>query len=59
MPMADQSPDIWHAAALAALSDEALLEQLQRQTFRFFWDGAHPASGLTPGSPPGARGRGR
>jgi hypothetical protein len=48
MPMADPSPDVWHAAQLAALSDEALLEQLQRQTFRFFWEGAHPASGLTP-----------
>lgn len=33
-------------AALAALADEALLEQLQKQTFRFFWDGAEPVSGL-------------
>jgi len=33
-------------AALAALPDEALLEELQKQTFRFFWDGAEPASGL-------------
>jgi hypothetical protein len=31
---------------LAALPDEALLEAVQRQTFRFFWEGAHPSSGL-------------
>ena len=35
-------------AGLAALPDEALLEQVQRQTFRFFWEGGHPVSGLTP-----------
>jgi hypothetical protein len=34
--------------ALAALPDGALLEAVQRQTFRYFWEGAHPASGLTP-----------
>jgi len=28
------------------LSDEQLLETVQRQTFRFFWHGAHPYSGL-------------
>ena len=28
------------------LSDEALLDIVQRQTFRFFWDFAHPACGL-------------
>jgi len=33
-------------AALASLPDEALLEAVQRQTFRFFWDGAHPVSAL-------------
>ena len=33
-------------AALAALPDEALLEVLQRETFRFFWEGAEPTSGL-------------
>lgn len=32
--------------ALAALPDDALLEEIQRQTFRFFWEGAEPASGL-------------
>jgi hypothetical protein len=34
------------AAELASLSDEALLEAVQRQTFRYFWDGAHPVSAL-------------
>ncbi|HEX4178896.1 MAG TPA: glucoamylase family protein, partial [Rhizomicrobium sp.] len=33
-------------AALASLPDEALLEALQRRTFRFFWEGAEPESGL-------------
>lgn len=28
------------------LSDDVLLETVQRQTFRFFWHGAHPVSGL-------------
>jgi hypothetical protein len=36
------------AAALAALPDEELLELIQRQTFKFFWDGSHPVSGLAP-----------
>ena len=36
------------ARALAELPDEALLEAVQRQTFRFFWEGAHPSSGLAP-----------
>ena len=34
------------AAVLLGLSDEALLEAVARQTFRFFWEGGHPASGL-------------
>jgi hypothetical protein len=33
-------------AALASLPDEGLLEAIQRQTFHFFWDGAHPVSAL-------------
>ena len=33
-------------AVLASLPDDALLEAVQRQTFRFFWEGAHPVSGL-------------
>ena len=28
------------------LSDSALLDVVQRQTFRYFWEGAHPVSGL-------------
>ena len=34
------------AALLATLPDEELLEIVQRQTFNFFWEGAHPLSGL-------------
>ncbi len=30
----------------ARLSDTELLEQVQRRTFRYFWDFAHPVSGL-------------
>jgi hypothetical protein len=33
-------------ASLAALPDDELLEAVQRQTFRYFWDAAHPDSGL-------------
>jgi hypothetical protein len=33
-------------AKLAALPDDELLEAVQRQTFRYFWDAAHPESGL-------------
>jgi len=33
-------------AALAAMPDQALLEEVQKQTFRFFWDGAEPVSRL-------------
>jgi hypothetical protein len=32
--------------AIAALPDDALLEVVQRQTFRYFWEGAQPDSGL-------------
>jgi len=35
-------------ASMAALPDEALLDAVQRQTFRFFWEGSHPLSGLAP-----------
>jgi hypothetical protein len=28
------------------LSDQQLLDLVQRQTFRYFWEGAHPVSGL-------------
>ena len=30
----------------AALSDEALLDSVQRRTFNYFWDGAEPNSGM-------------
>lgn len=33
---------------LARLPDEPLLDIVQRQTFKFFWEGAHPVSGLAP-----------
>jgi hypothetical protein len=36
------------ARALAGLADDALLEAVQRQSFRFFWEAAHPVSGLIP-----------
>jgi hypothetical protein len=39
-PASDLPPNI------ADLSDDALLDIVQRQTARFFWDGAHPASAL-------------
>jgi hypothetical protein len=29
-----------------SLTDDELLDLVQRQTFRFFWEGAHPVSGL-------------
>ena len=32
--------------ALAALPDDALVDAVQRQTFRYFWEGANAASGL-------------
>lgn len=31
---------------LAALPDDALIDAVQRQTFRYFWDGADAASGM-------------
>lgn len=35
-------------AKLAQLPDEELIEAIQRQTFRFFWEASHPVSGLAP-----------
>ena len=32
--------------ASGALSDDALLDTVQRRTFNYFWDGAEPNSGL-------------
>ncbi len=34
------------AGALAALPDTALLEAVARRTFGYFWEGAHPSSGM-------------
>ena len=34
------------AESLTALSDEALLDTIQYTTFRYFWDGAEPVSGM-------------
>jgi hypothetical protein len=41
------SPAVFNAAARPKnLSDSALVELVQKQTFRYFWDFAHPVSGL-------------
>ncbi|MGH8229463.1 MAG: glucoamylase family protein [Steroidobacteraceae bacterium] len=45
---ASSRPETASPAALARLPDDALLEAVQRQTFRFFWEGGHPVSGLAP-----------
>jgi len=40
-------PDSIEAVGIIkGLNDDQLLEVVQRQTFRFFWHGAHPVSGL-------------
>ncbi|HWF98670.1 MAG TPA: glucoamylase family protein [Steroidobacteraceae bacterium] len=44
-------------ARLASLSDEELLERVQRQTFRFFWEAGHPVSGLVPDRRPAGKGQ--
>ncbi len=48
VPGASGTAGVPSPATLARLPDEELLELLQRQTFRFFWEGAHPVSGLAP-----------
>jgi hypothetical protein len=45
-----------HPEKLTRLSDDALLEIVQRQTFRYFWDAAHPVSGLAYDRRSSARG---
>ncbi len=45
---AARSRSMPNPASLAALPDDELLEVVQRQTFRFFWEGSHPVSGLAP-----------
>ncbi|MBC7689190.1 MAG: beta-glucosidase [Aquabacterium sp.] len=42
-----QAPSVFNPAARPKnLSDSALLDLVQRQTFRYFWDFAHPVSGM-------------
>jgi hypothetical protein len=41
-----RKPKSLRPSDLAALPDEELLEAVQRQTFGFFWEAAHPISGL-------------
>ena len=42
-----QAASVFNAAARPKnLSDSALLDLVQRQTFRYFWDFAHPVSGM-------------
>ena len=36
------------SAATASLSDDALMDTVQRRTFLDFWEGAEPNSGLAP-----------
>src|SRR5437764_3395650 len=44
---AQKKPETFNAANRPRnLSDSALLELGQKQTFRYFWDFAHPVSGL-------------
>ncbi|MEQ8816418.1 MAG: glucoamylase family protein [Thalassobaculum sp.] len=40
------TPDEQRPAIQSGLSDEALLELVQRQTLAYFWDFGHPVSGL-------------
>ncbi|HVB02418.1 MAG TPA: glucoamylase family protein [Chitinophagaceae bacterium] len=37
-----------HGASPTGLSDEKLLDTLQHATIRYFWDSAHPVSGMAP-----------
>ena len=46
LPLCAAAQDIYHAARPRNLSDSALLDLVERQTFRYFWDFAHPVSGL-------------
>jgi hypothetical protein len=42
----DGPDSIAPVGVVRGLTDEQLLETVQRQTFRYFWHGAHPVSGL-------------
>src|SRR6201992_4259984 len=41
-----EKTDIKPAGIIKNLTDDQLLDVVQRQTFRYFWDFAHPVSGL-------------
>lgn len=45
-PNSQEKNSIAPVGVIKGLSDEALMETVQRQTFRFFWHYAHPVSGL-------------
>ena len=40
------------SAATDSLSDDALMDTVQRRTFLYFWEGAEPNSGLAADLPP-------
>ncbi|MES2430157.1 MAG: glucoamylase family protein [Bacteroidota bacterium] len=40
------STNVYKATRVSNLSDTALLEIVQKQTFKYFWDFAHPVSGM-------------
>jgi hypothetical protein len=45
-PKGDPSDGIKPVGIIKGLTDSALLDVVQRQTFRYFWDFGHPVSGL-------------
>src|SRR6516225_2743633 len=45
-PIARSQSTIAPVGVIKGLSDSALLDVVQRQTFRYFWDFGHPVSGL-------------
>ncbi|WP_241238045.1 glucoamylase family protein [Pseudoflavitalea rhizosphaerae] len=42
-----QAKDVVSTAIIPDLTDEQLLDLVQKQTFRYFWDFGHPVSGLS------------
>ncbi len=51
-PLRSGATSTRRAAELLALPDEALLEAFQRQTFGYFWEGAHGPERTGTRSPP-------
>jgi hypothetical protein len=43
---AESEPTAVQAGSTSEFTDDALLDMVQRYTFRYFWDWAHPVSGL-------------